>query len=489
MTTRILALSLLMAACVAKDQPSECMTNAMCDLRSGGKCTEASSHRLWCTYDDSNCGSQRKWSPYAGDGLADLCVDVPDAGSTIGDGPMPDGSTGTATIIAVRDSCPVSGAVVVFHHSDGSPYSTLSTPVTGSVTANIQSGDMVSVATLANNDYRLTTVFGLRPGDVLRVGEESSQRTECPNAITALVNVEWPGSFAGASHFRMAWGGTSPVEYDLVPFSFGVGTETVDDQGKITLVAFAHDQDYNLLAASALKNLAPNATEPFPAWESPTTITFSYRNVPAVKGINVNVVPVVNGLGVYTEFGGSSVQLPAQLQPDLIRYHVIVRYTDFPHTAYGYVGTHDFTRPAYDVDLSNLLPAINTATLNTAVSSRPVVEWTTDGNGVFDGTVASVSWSRPSGYRMWRMVVPPDLRSVTAPALPSSLEDWVPPSDVRFDIYAVDMAESPALSGYEDFKRQYYYYAHGRADASTGLGTHNIRVPVRRTIREEFVTP
>src|SRR5262249_45389121 len=141
----------------------------------------------WCSYFEPNCpGSERKWSPYAGDGLADQCLSDtrsdagPESASAIDAEPIADAPSAEVTITVIRHSCPVPGAPVVFQHADGIPYASFASSEMGTVTAVVSTGDMVTVATLRDNDYHMTTVFELRPGDVLRVGEEISQRDVCP---------------------------------------------------------------------------------------------------------------------------------------------------------------------------------------------------------------------------------------------------------------------------------------------------------------------
>ncbi|MBV1857797.1 MAG: hypothetical protein KUG77_05240 [Nannocystaceae bacterium] len=64
-----------------------CDEAADCDARAGGRC-EAS---RWCSYDDASCDSARRYGPYAGDGLADACLET-DAPTSTGD----TGSTGSS---------------------------------------------------------------------------------------------------------------------------------------------------------------------------------------------------------------------------------------------------------------------------------------------------------------------------------------------------------------------------------------------------------
>ena len=114
-----------------------------------------------------------------------------------------------------------------------------------------------------------------------------------------------------------------------------------------------------------------------------------------------------------------------------------------------------------ELDYADLLPAIERAVVDASNPRRPVVSWevaapTTD----TDGGLVRFSFSGPEGWEYsWTFVVSPGATSVTAPAMPSEAESFLPPApdsgvDAMFTTPKVLVIETDALAGYAAFRRQ-----------------------------------
>jgi hypothetical protein len=97
--------ALLIAACGEKVL-FRCTTDASCSLQPTGQCLAASSGTNWCAYPADDCPSGVRWSDLAGDGLANMCVGVSDAGpdSTVADAPAPPDSS--QIVCSTTSECP-----------------------------------------------------------------------------------------------------------------------------------------------------------------------------------------------------------------------------------------------------------------------------------------------------------------------------------------------------------------------------------------------
>src|SRR5262249_11176578 len=177
---------------------------------------------------------------------------------------------------------------------------------------------------------------------------------------------------------------------DPQPLSLTLYGRSIDDTGKASVVAFTYDAESNLIGASALKSLDPDSTAALPPWAPPTMLSFTYQNVPAsANRIDLRIVPVVNGVGVYAWL--AEPVIPSQLQPESIRYHVVLTHSEYPHGVYSYKAGYVFgsnTSPV--VDMSDSLPTISSLTVDASSVTRPELTWSTTGNAFYDGAVASV---------------------------------------------------------------------------------------------------
>ena len=119
--------------------------------------------------------------------------------------------------------------------------------------------------------------------------------------------------------------------------------------------------------------------------------------------------------------------------------------------------------PTNDLDFATAPPVIDSATLDTSVTSQPSLAWTTLGGAslaTMDGGTIVLSWYDQQETRgTWTFVVPPGAKSVKAPVMPKTVESFLPHGDndagaaVTFQPPVVLFAESDLLPGYAAFRK------------------------------------
>jgi len=53
-----------------RDPAVQCANRSLCESSGGGECMAKSTGTMWCAYQSADCESGHRWSPEAGDGLA-----------------------------------------------------------------------------------------------------------------------------------------------------------------------------------------------------------------------------------------------------------------------------------------------------------------------------------------------------------------------------------------------------------------------------------
>lgn len=128
MDVRPVLVGLALMSCGVSNDPIECIDNSICNLDVQGMCVVAPTGHRWCRYPapTTACTSGYKWSPQAGDGLANQCVEpdsdagVFDAGTTLDAGPDALDVTPPDTSITSKPSA-ISGPNVTFAFESTEP--------------------------------------------------------------------------------------------------------------------------------------------------------------------------------------------------------------------------------------------------------------------------------------------------------------------------------------------------------------------------------
>jgi hypothetical protein len=114
------------------------------------------------------------------------------------------------------------------------------------------------------------------------------------------------------------------------------------------------------------------------------------------------------------------------------------------------------------LDLSTLLPLIDSATVDSSVAGRPSVSWTTEAGSLAsaDGAIVVLGWTATddggNGIQgTWTVIAPPTATSVQVPALSTSAAAWAPGPDANFATPLVMVVEGSFLSGYAQLRSQF----------------------------------
>lgn len=138
------------------------------------------------------------------------------------------------------------------------------------------------------------------------------------------------------------------------------------------------------------------------------------------------------------------------------------------------------------LDLSQLLPHIDTITLDESTLSRPLVTWTSTGSlAQTDGGIARLQWMEDvdggTVNHTWSFVVPPGTMSVRGPVLPSGLTSWAPAVAGATTPELVGFVESTLVNDYKQLRTSFpVYFGAMRGSYNTRTGPI---MPVNGTTR------
>ena len=154
---------------------------------------------------------------------------------------------------------------------------------------------------------------------------------------------------------------------------------------------------------------------------------------------------------------------PTSLQSESV---VSVSSNDYSNLAVSSIATRTPPPAGLDasttLDLSTLLPLIDSATVDSSQPGRPSVAWTSEAGSLAsaDGAIAILGWTSygDAGRTItesWTIVGPPTVTSMQAPILPASLGGSAPAPDASFAVPAVIVVEGTFLSGYAELRAQF----------------------------------
>lgn len=368
------------------------------------------------------------------------------------------------------------------------PDGTLRGEVSGSVvTTNlIQDGDSVTAA-YTDSDTRLETVFGVRAGQALSVGDGMF---ECGGGGAAPgFTVRIPAPLAGANYYEVRYGlctrrftaGEIGQNIAIAPGAVCRGAS-----GNYTLVARASNSSSGLYQQAYLTNVAPGSSVVMPAWSARQPIPTTFVNFPAgVFTLDAEISPYLDGVEVTTAQSRAAPTNPVA-QP-AFGAGLGTTYRVFGEARLDSPNTQMFTgrgfevpaAPAVTVDLATALPIIRSMAVDRTNQSRPVVTYVSDAPIVADGGLAVLEWTTPTRGR-WNFVFPSTMTQIRAPALPASVSGWLPTAASVYNL-RMEHADVTALVGWEAFRPVYRRYLDGLPEGSSGFNSGTGLADVRMT--------
>jgi hypothetical protein len=371
--------------------------------------------------------------------------------------------------VKVTDGKPLGNIDIVFGTDAGAVVTNVKTDAAGVASAEIESGDMVTAASMTNGQPDLRTIQGVKPGDVLSFIFNAPYDPDPVIGGTLSVQVPSPRPSGAVSYVLDIGCQTSTFSFSGVvtqPFAAQCkrpGTDFMD----ATLFALDGAGEPIAFAVATDIVVPPGAIVPvvFPTgWRTDfVPFTVAFTNPPAgVAQVNVSLVPERNGGERFRLFtnvpltaaGGSHVfLLPADMVTGL--------RPSFSFSAGGVLQFYERRFASVPASLSvnlttDMLPAITTAGLGDAGSGRPSASWTapTSLTSAADSGSFAVSWGDDSSGGFWQVVFAPNATSpARAPALPDALAAFRPPAS-GVVLLGVGFSEDSSVAGYDGFRNR-----------------------------------
>lgn len=360
---------------------------------------------------------------------------LPDAGQPDADADLP--PLPVTVLVTSMTGTVISNATVIFHDASGAVLETKKTGADGkAMSAPTPAPAMATVVFGEGSSQReLLTWTGVQGGDVLPV--------VAPHDYTlAEVQITIPGQFAGgadagptANYYAQVGGcdaySTTPNE----PMTIYLNPYCYRGAGAV-LVTGSDSNDF--IVAHSLKKPVTLATDggvvavTTDAWSSPPTdVTVSLTNIANPRWVWFQQVANQTAFPRRTEPMGADVSFRAAPGSFVDAYNaaVVLESSQLHRT----IGKRVAPAATITLDGSQLPPELTDATVDSTIGKRPKFDWT--GNmGAMKGGVVRVTWSDSSKETSttWSIVVPANNAasgSVTAPALPASLDDVLPVAD------------------------------------------------------------
>ena len=393
-------------------------------------------------------------------GLADWTAPpTPDAS------PTPDAAPDAPVVPSVSVTVlghagPKSGVRVVFHDSNGAVLETKLTGNDGKATRTGETPAMAS-ALIAVGDYerRIVTWTGVEDGDDLQVLADEEE------AHLGMYSVTF-ANMPDASIFTVE----NPCERNE---SYGTATELplFSHCARATNAVLAAARPFQgNPTAYAYKKGNPPITDggtgaiTLDDWKTPGTFTLNVANRPVEGWFYASLLEIADGAPFENSWSNwdESEKVTYSIAPGFAdAYQASVVFED-DIRAERRIGTRVAAGSStVTVDCANLLPALETAVLDTTTPRRPVVTWTSAAPLTgSDGGVIHFAFTGPTERtHSWTFVVPGTATTVTAPAMPTEAEEFLPPeadSGVPsfFEQPRVLFLESNAIPSYASFRKQ-----------------------------------
>ncbi|CAN5914129.1 hypothetical protein BH11MYX4_BH11MYX4_61340 [soil metagenome] len=396
----------------------------------------------------------------------------PSEAGPVGDGGGDAPAAKNVTVSIVRGAAPAAGVTVVFHDTAGAVLETKTSGADGKATSSDGVSPAQATILLGGGGSRnLITYTALEAGDELLVRDDADVLFQ-----GGTYSVVTQGTFAdGGAESMSASIGECQGYSSTSPIPVFLGIACVRPTTAVLARAFGPATGGSpVLAYAYAKGKATGPTDGGTAplavgpWLAPTDVKVTLKNVPAETSTQATLFEIADGLGIENLTGAITRIDPGstfKVAPGFgDAYQAAGRM--FPIAAQGAtitVAKRAAPSATVDIDFAAAPPALESTTLVSTTVQRPETSWTTLGGAslaTMDGGTVFVSWyDQSESGGTWAFVVPPGVKSVKAPAMPTAADPWVPhpPTDaggaVTFNDPVVVFAEADTLPGYAAFRK------------------------------------
>lgn len=401
----------------------------------------------------------------------DAAPPPPDAPPPPPDASPPDASPPIVITVLDTNGLPVSGVPVVFHDPQGNPLDVQTTSSTGVARGVLASGGAVTALQEPFADESLrTTVFAVKPGDVLTIGAPPA-RTEGPDRTP--VTVKLPGVVDGTDKYTLDTACTYMENQDGSDFLVEVINDCAQGGTYDFLAAARTPYPWRPLAYAWVKDASPTGTITLSSWDS-TTTSFSLTGPPHWESAFLDLIPLRRNI----QHGGDNVQVlsdaPIELKlPAGFADATIVSLSTYAVNSSSYYRSRIAAAPGASISVASsaLMPAVQNAMIDTAPAgfARPRVTWSmTATPPAIDGGTVMFGWSdiqfkvarpeAPPTPHRWLLVFPSSMvGAVTPPILPESLSGWRPDAGSAPNLYLnnISLFEGSWIAGYDAYRKAY----------------------------------
>jgi hypothetical protein len=389
------------------------------------------------------CGGSNKNSPDAqrSDAPTDTARDAPPDGT-------PHGMVTVHVIDPAGSGADVIGATVVFLNPDGSLVANMLTDSSGLASADVLLGASVTAApTVGPNVYRLTTLFDVKPGDMLTIGSVNPDSTVVGTFTVNFTTTSSAASYSLYGPCGSVFTTTSPATLTIYKYCQVATMELLlaayDGTGAFVGYVDKPNVTYSDGGSAVLS----------PTYVAPATITATYNNVPSDVArltltrdapatsssfnasasvsppINPQMVqvmgPVASSAELSTQYANATSSI--QLASEMVAGNATTFTHDVGTTLLSWIGT-----PTFDIASETMMVPLTTA--NTSGDAP-------------DMFAVAMSFTRGTNNVTW-VLYGPTPGNITLPALPASLGLVPQTGDVVFNPFAA-MFESDAVSGWD----------------------------------------
>ncbi|HVJ88386.1 MAG TPA: hypothetical protein VM580_01195 [Labilithrix sp.] len=359
------------------------------------------------------------------------------------------------TVKVVDEHGPQADVRVVFHDANGEVLETKLTGADGKATSVGALPAMASALIVRDGGHEIVTWTGLEDGDELAVhampeiGEASEDPSIGSFAVTAPpTESSWTATASDCSgegsqinlYRNCAPAPTTAVRVtsssNPPEFAFAKGI-TVPTDGGVVPVSTGE-------------------------WTEAMTVDVNATNSPDDHFSAAYFIEIADGYP-YTAIGGNEGSGPPYYVgpgfADALQASFVIRHNDFEerHKA-QLIAKRVPPTETIDIDLAQVLPKIEEASVGGESVRRPEFSWTGNTANTDGGIVRIRFGGIDQGEYHWTLVVPPGSSTVKAPALPTEAASFLPAEDAIFgETYAtphIVFVEADFLSSYKEFRQQ-----------------------------------
>jgi hypothetical protein len=389
--------------------------------------------------------------------------DTPDA-----DAAGPDSSTPQpVTVHVTRGENAAADVLVVFHDEGGAVLTTAKTDATGTVKSSGAIPAQVSVLLGEGRERAIHTWTGVEARDELFAKDPFARNDDSFGTYASKL----PGAYSGANRYAVGigpydCGGSWPESSLALPLSFSPSADCLKTQN--TLLAVALTNGIGPKAFAFKKGLAIPASgskvnTTFTEWSAPASATLELTNREPGVEVGATIVDIVNG--VWFDIGQQSAAEDAFTFPVPAGFADAHQFAVAVHSENGTVSVGKRvpgTNSSASLDVGTALPALESATMDTANVKRPKISRTSKASlASTDGGHGFVElWGQNEEVYRWSFVVPPGATTVQVPQFPAEAAAWLPFGEDGGDLPThmtnprMTFVESDVFAGYAAFRSE-----------------------------------